>query len=198
MTRKNTLMPHALGALRLAREIGRKRGLVWAMGAALTLGLVATSYTTLNFGYTHGGVNIDYPMFSNVNDAASPFDEFIGRRLLEPSPVFTMGFLYTALGAAVASVLILLRMRLPWWPLHPATLPLSTIWYMDWFGFSVFLAWGIKAVILRVGGADLYRRARPFFIGMILGEVMCSGGWSVVSAFTGRLRIWPFMGYWGS
>ncbi len=198
MTRRNTLMPHALGALRLAREIGRKRGLVWAMGAALTLGLVATSYTTLNFGYTHGGVNIDYPWFSNVNDAASPFDEFIGRRLLEPSPVFTMGFLYTALGAAVASVLILLRMRLPWWPLHPATLPLSTIWYMDWFGFSVFLAWGIKAVILRVGGADLYRRARPFFIGMILGEVMCSGGWSVVSAFTGRLRIWPFMGYWGS
>ena len=198
MTRRNTLMPHALGALRLAREIGRKRGLVWAMGAALALGLVATGFTTLNLGYTHGGVNIDYPWFSNVNDAASPFDEFIGRRLLEPSPVFKMGFLYTALGTAVAAVLILLRMRLPWWPFHPAALPLSTVWYMDWFGFSVFLAWGIKAVILRVGGADLYRKARPFFIGMILGEVMCSGGWSVVSAFTGRLKTWPFMGYWNS
>jgi hypothetical protein len=49
-----------------------------------------------------------------------------------------------------------------------------------------------------VGGADLYRKARPFFIGMILGEVMCSGGWSVVSAFTGRLKTWPFMGYWNS
>ena len=100
MTRRNTLMPHAMGALRLAREIGRKRGLVWAMGAALAVGLVATGYTTLNLGYTHGGVNIDYPWFSNVNDAASPFDEFIGRRLLEPSPVFTVGFLYTALGTA--------------------------------------------------------------------------------------------------
>ncbi len=198
MTRRNTLMPHAMGALRLAREIGRKRGLVWAMVAALTLGLVATGYTTLNLGYTHGGVNIDYPWFSNVNDAASPFDEFIGRRLLEPSPVFTMGFLYTAMGTATAALLILLRMRLPWWPFHPAALPLSTVWYMDWFGFSVFLAWGIKAIILRVGGADLYRKARPFFIGMILGEVMCSGGWSVVSAFTGRLKTWPFMGYWSS
>ncbi len=198
MTRLNTLMPHALGALRLAREIGRKQGLAWAMGAALVLGLAATGYMTLNLGYTHGGVNIDYPWFSNVNDAASPFDEYIGRRLLEPSPIFTMGFLYTALGSAVAAIFILLRVRLPWWPLHPVALPLSTIWYMDWFGFSVFLAWGIKAIILQVGGADLYRRARPFFIGMILGEVMCSGGWSVVSAFTGRLRIWPFMGYWGS
>ena len=198
MTRRNTLMPHAMGALRLAREIGRKRGLVWAMGAALVLGLVATGYTTLSFGYTHGGVNIDYPWFSNVNDAASPFDEFIGRRLLEPSPVFTMGFLYTALGTGVAALLILLRMRLPWWPFHPAALPLSTVWYMDWFGFSVFLAWGIKAIVLRVGGADLYRKARPFFVGMILGEVICSGGWSVVSAFTGRLKTWPFMGYWSS
>lgn len=198
MTRRNTLMPHAMGALRLAREIGRKRGLVWAMGAALVLGLVATGYMTLSFGYTHGGVNIDYPWFSNVNDAASPFDEFIGRRLLEPSPVFTMGFLYTALGTGVAALLILLRMRLPWWPFHPAALPLSTVWYMDWFGFSVFLAWGIKAIVLRVGGADLYRKARPFFVGMILGEVICSGGWSVVSAFTGRLKTWPFMGYWSS
>lgn len=198
MTRRNTLMPHAMGALRLAREIGRKRGLVWAMGAALVLGLVSTGYTTLSLGYTHGGVNIDYPWFSNVNDAASPFDEFIGRRLLEPSRVFTMGFLYTALGIGVAALLILLRMRLPWWPFHPAALPLSTVWYMDWFGFSVFLAWGIKAIILRVGGADLYRKARPFFIGMILGEVICSGGWSVVSAFTGRLKTWPFMGYWSS
>ncbi len=198
MTRRNTLMPHALGALRLAREFGQRRGLVWAMGAALAVGLAATGYMTLKLGYTHGGVNIDYPWFSNVNDAASPFDEFIGRRLLEPSPMFTMGFLYTALGSAVAAIFILLRMRLPWWPLHPVALPLSTVWYMDWFGFSVFLAWGIKAVVLRIGGADLYRRARPFFIGMILGEVMCSGGWSVVSAFTGRLRIWPFMGYWAS
>ena len=41
---------------------------------------------------------------------------------------------------------------------------------MDWFGFSVFLAWGIKAIILRVGGADLYRKARPFFVGMIPGR----------------------------
>ena len=190
-------MPHAFGALKLAGEIARKRALVWAMGAALGVGLVSAGYLTLKLGYTHGGVTIDYPMFVSVNDAASPFDEYIGKRLLEPSPIFHKGFVYTALGAGIAAVLMFLRIRVPWWPLHPVVLPLSTVWYMDRFFFSVFLAWGIKALILRFGGANLYRASRPFFIGIILGEVVCSGLWSIVDYFAGAVKNWPFMVYWG-
>ncbi|MCH8962639.1 MAG: hypothetical protein IH820_15325, partial [Bacteroidetes bacterium] len=96
--------------------------------------------------------------------------------MLEPSPIFAKGFLYTGLGAGVAGLLMVLRMRLSWWPLHPVALPLSTVWYMDRFFFSVFLAWGIKGLVLKFGGANLYRKTQPFFIGIILGEVVCSGG----------------------
>ena len=35
---------------------------------------------------------------------------------------------------------------------------------------AIFLAWSAKTVILRFGGLDLYRRAAPFFIGLILGQ----------------------------
>ncbi len=197
MTRRNTLMGHALGGLRLSREIQQKRGLIWAMGAALALGLVATGYMTLKLGYTHGGVNIDYPWFLKVNDAASPFDEYIGRRLLEPSPIFHTGFWCTGLGMLIAAILMVLRARLPWWPLNPIALPLSTVWYMDWFGFNVFLAWGVKSLVLKFGGAELYRKTRPLFIGIILGEVMCSGVWGVVDYFTGMMRNWPYITiYW--
>ena len=31
------------------------------------------------------------------------------------------------------------------------------------------IIWLIKVIILRVGGISLYRRAAPFFIGMIVG-----------------------------
>ena len=55
MTRLNTLMPRASAALRLAREMGRTRGLIWAMGAALAVGLVVASHTTLDLGYALRG-----------------------------------------------------------------------------------------------------------------------------------------------
>jgi hypothetical protein len=35
--------------------------------------------------------------------------------------------------------------------------------------FSVFIAWAVKATILRFGGATLYRRYRPFFLGVLTG-----------------------------
>ncbi len=185
MTRISNVMPHASGALRLAGEIRRKRGLALAMGAALAVGLVTAGYMTLKLGYTYGGLNLD----RHFRDYAYlPFDAFVGPRLVKPSPIFYRGFLYTGLGAGIAALLTVLRTRLTWWPLHPVALPLSTIWYTDTYFFSVFLAWGIKAMVLKLGGAKLYQRTRPFFIGIILGEVVCAGGWVVVDYVTAIVR----------
>lgn len=186
MTRLNTLMPRASAALRLAREMGRTRGLIWAMGAAMAVGLVVASHTTLDLGYAHGGRNLDY-WFRDVNDAALPFDEYVGRRLLDPSPVFYTGFLYTGLGLGLAALFMVLRTRLSWWPIHPIALPVSTIWMTEHYYFSIFLAWGIKALVMKFGGATLYRKTRPFFIGIILGEAVCLGAWSLIDFATGKV-----------
>ena len=186
MTRLNTLMPRASAALRLAREMGRTRGLIWAMGAALAVGLVVASHTTLDLGYAHGGRNLDY-WFRDVNDAALPFDEYVGRRLLDPSPVFYRGFAYTGLGLGLAALFMVLRTRLSWWPIHPIALPVSTIWMTEHYYFSIFLAWGIKALVMKFGGATLYRKTRPFFIGIILGEAVCLGTWSLIDFATGKV-----------
>jgi len=34
----------------------------------------------------------------------------------------------------------------------------------------IFVSWLIKVLLLRYGGLQAYRRALPFFIGLILGE----------------------------
>ena len=155
------------------------------MGVALALGLVATGYMTLNLGYTRGGLNLD----RHFHDYARiPFDAFVGRRMLSPSPVFTRGFLYLGLGGAIAALLTALRTRFVWWPLHPVALPLSTIWYTDTYFFSVFLAWAVKSVVLKFGGGKLYRATQPFFIGVILGEAVCAGMWIVIDYFTGMIK----------
>ena len=184
MTRVSNVMPRALGALWLSSEMRRKRGMIWAMGAAMAVGLITASVMTLDLGYARGGLNLDrhFRDYSRI-----PFDAFVGTRMLEPSPVFTKGLLYTGLGMGVAGLLTLLRMRLRWWPLHPVALPLSTIWYTDTYFFSVFLAWGMKATVLKFGGARLYRRTRPFFMGIILGEATGAGVWAIVDYFTGTI-----------
>ena len=102
------------------------------------------------------------PVFPRLRHRS--FRRVRGRRMLEPSPVFTRGFLYTAMGVGIASLLMVVRARFTRWPLHPVALPISTIWFTDVFFFSVFLAWAIKAVVLKFGGAAFYRRTRPFFI----------------------------------
>jgi hypothetical protein len=47
---------------------------------------------------------------------------------------------------------------------------------------SVFLGWLLKALLLRYGGARLYRAARPAFMGMIVGEAFAAGFWALEAA----------------
>ena len=54
----------------------------------------------------------------------------------------------------------------------------SSIW------FSALIAWILKAIILHVGGGKLFRTLKPFFLGLILGEVLTGGGWGVIYALT--------------
>jgi len=54
-------------------------------------------------------------------------------------------------------------------------MPLRSIW------FSIFLGWLAKVVIVRFGGAGLYRAARNVFIGLILGEAAAAALWLCVS-----------------
>ena len=37
---------------------------------------------------------------------------------------------------------------------------------------SIFIAWTAKSIILRVGGVELYRRSRRFFIGLLVGQAV--------------------------
>jgi hypothetical protein len=53
---------------------------------------------------------------------------------------------------------------------------------MAWAWFLMLMGWAAKATILRWGGMKLYRAGVPFFLGLLLGDIVIGVLWSVVGA----------------
>jgi len=84
------------------------------------------------------------------------------------NPVATVCFL---LGAGFTVLLALMRLQFYWWPLHPLGFVMCGSWSLIVYWFAIFLAWGVKSLIVHYAGLSGYRRARPFFLGLIFGEM---------------------------
>ena len=81
--------------------------------------------------------------------------------------------------------LMIMKIRVLWWPLHPGGYVLMTGTGMAGLWFPIFLAWFSKAMVLKIGGVRLYRKAVPFFLGLILGDYTLGCVWSLIGLIWG-------------
>lgn len=89
-------------------------------------------------------------------------------------------------GAGLTFLLMAIRHWLPLSPFHPAGYALSlSPWNSTWFAASIFLGWLVKFVIMRYGGLRLYKVAMPFFMGMVLGDLLMAAFWSLLGISMG-------------
>jgi len=181
------LMPAMSHTAKLGEGMGRHKGrLLAAAGAALALGLVVSLYYGLHLGYENGAYGYGLPFTSGR------YRDFptVVEKLRNPfGPDWTRLSFFGA-GAAAMAALMALRYRFAWWPLHPIGLTVcSTNVTLDSV-LSIFIAWGAKAIILRVGGVGLYRRSRPFFIRLLVAQAA-----AVALAFLVDLIWFPGRGH---
>ena len=171
--------------LRLGSEmVGRRRLLFWAVILAMVISLLTALWFTLYLGYRYGAVNLHSQYFKTF--AAIP-SEFIAKQLNTPSEPSLEGWIWFGSGAAIMSALTLARLKFAWWPLHPLGFAVSAGWIMNSIWISIFLAWLCKVMILKFGGASVYQKSKPFFLGMALSQVVTGGLWLVVDGFTGTV-----------
>jgi len=86
----------------------------------------------------------------------------------QPPDVAKMGgYLF---GALFTMFLSFMRVRFLWWPLHPAGFLAGTCFGVMRMWLPMLFAASAKAFLLRYGGLEAYRKAAPFFIGLIAGE----------------------------
>jgi len=181
--RREILMPHLVNSFRIADFPKlKRRQLHIAIWIALFLGLIISCYSYLHLAYHKGASNLGR-RWIHVWSPQEPFRELAGF-LTNPQDTNWQRIGFVLTGGVIMSVLLFMRNRFLWWPLHPigfitvGQFPLNNIW------FSIFLGWLIKYILLNQGGLKIYRRARPFFMGLILGESCIAGIWAIVGLFT--------------
>ncbi len=146
----------------------RRRSLLGVFVIALLVAVGVSGYLHISLPYRLGAVQ----MYSYVyqGNPVMAFDNAAStlNGAQPPLPFFaTLNFF---IGALVTVLLATLRTRLLWFPFHPLGYALSGCWTMMVFWFPCFVAWLCKVFLLRYGGMQLYAKARPFFLGMVLGE----------------------------
>ena len=177
-------MPCFANALKLAEEIrGSRRALMAGVALAVVISLAASVWMVMELAYAHGGINLYGFFFSSVPESVF---KALPPKLEAPTEVSLSGWNFTALGAGIMGLLSYLRYRFVWWPIHPLGFATGTFYIMNWVWFSILLAWACKSALLKLGGAAAYTRIRPFFLGLILGQVVVSGMWLVIDFFTGK------------
>jgi hypothetical protein len=103
--------------------------------------------------------------------------------------------LFMGIGAITTTVVACLQYRFAWWPIHPVGMALGAGETTGYAAFSIFLTWVIKLLIVKLGGAQAYRRWRYFFVGVMVGYVTALGVSFVVDCiwFPGnghKIHVW--------
>ena len=163
-------MPHQLEGFKLAERSGMdSRKLFWAIIVAGAVGFYASAWGYLDAAYRYGGkTGYAWRAFSRLESW-----------LTAPQPANLPATAAIAVGFGSAVGLYLMRMRFFWFPFHPAGFAVSNSWSINLFWFSIFVSWLIKWIILKYGGLNLHRKAVPFFLGLILGEFVVGGFWTL-------------------
>jgi hypothetical protein len=177
------LMAACANALKIAEQHirGSRRMLLWAMLTAILVSAVGSVWMQVALGYSYGAINLSGFFRGLVH---YPFN-FTARNLLNPTGPVWQGWVWTAYGGALMGLLMWFKQRYLWFPIHPLSLPISSMWMTDSIMLSVFLSWSIKGLMLKYGGGPLYQKGKPLFIGLVVGQFVSMGFWVVVDSFTG-------------
>ncbi len=177
------VMAQAATGLKLS-EVTRleSRRLLGVILVAIGTTLCGSIIAVLQIAYGFGGINLSGWQFIGLPSFAG---NWVSQNINNSQPIQFWHLGFTAIGSGIMAVLSMLKARFIGFPIHPIGLtlgfthPIRNIW------FSVFVAWLLKTIILKYGGATLYRQLRPFFLGLVLGTFGSAGFWLIISSITG-------------
>ncbi len=162
-----------------------------ALGLGLGVSLLLSFWFSLKLGYAFGSYNFGDFVFQEGGQV--PYDTMISK--MKAGQGISAGhFEFLGLGLLVTLALTYLRHRFAWWRLHPIGFAVASTSPVRWTVLTFFVIWLVKVVTLRLGGMLLFNRAKPFFIGLVIGHFTGAGLSFIVDViwFRGRGHVLYF------
>lgn len=176
------LMPSVLHGFKAADPVRlKRRTLLWAMALSIIVAIGVSYIASLPLIYEKGGLNLQHGPFVG---APRYFNHMV--TLIQYPKEPKIGEAYSMLlGTGITTFLLIMKRKFMWWQLHPIGYVMGAV-YSSYFLWScMFIGWFLKFLILKSGGIGHFRRLRPLFLGLIVGEFGIVGAWMVLGIFTG-------------
>ncbi len=174
---------HMLEGLKLAeRERFSTRAVLAPLALATVLGTAAGFWAHLHLGYEWGLSAKMAPHMRHFGVEAFGRLENWLNQTTRPDHEATAAIL---LGLLQGLALQAIRLRWSRWMLHPLGFAVSGSYSMGMIWVPVLVSWCVKAFLLKWGGIRAYRRSRPFFIGLILGDYFIGCAWPIYGWIAG-------------
>ncbi len=165
------LLPQALQGFKIAHSEGLNQRQVFGLMLLSTIvSMLVCHPTSLRIIYTTtvskmGWWTRGYPQWL-ANDFLT--------RLAQDLRMPNWHYLSLVAGAVITTLLAWMRWQFFWWPFHPLGFAAANAvpWFGDRYGFSMFLGWLAKALVMWFGGIRLWQFFKPFVMGMIVGNAV--------------------------
>jgi hypothetical protein len=173
-------MAHQLEAFRLAETTGLSpRALTRWMAVTITVGVLFCLWALVHVYYDAGESSAKI-MTYRTGVGRETFNR-LQDWLRNPRGPDSVGLWWMSGGAAFTFLLATLQSRFLWWPLHPIGYAFSTCYAMEYWWSTIATTWFIKLILVRYGGLPTYVKARPLFLGLILGDAVVAVGLALLS-----------------
>ena len=184
-------MPHQIQGLKLGQASGAPlRAFLWPIVWASLFGIVCAFWAHLHIYYIYGASTAKVrPWLAGMGlQQANSTSNLLSTR----TPRDLSGLAAAGFGMVAVIACSQLRLGCSWWPFHPLGYALATTNSMDYMWCPFLVAWLAKSVTVRYGGLAAYRKALPFFLGLMLGDYVVPTLWGVWGMITGQQQYMAF------
>ncbi len=171
---KTFIAPAILNAEKIREDSGAvQRRFQWTVWSSVIVSVLVSLFGSIAMAYRIGAQQMSSWFYSQ----ATPSLMDRAHKLIQWDQAASPGHILAAvLGGLWVALSMFLRRTLFWFP-HPIGYIMFVNPLVRAYWFSFLIAWAIKRFVLKYGGRHSFERLKPFFIGLILGEIVACAFW---------------------